>query len=330
MALAATILIWTLVALICAILLVAGYFVHATRRIASRAEQMVPAAGSFVTVDGVRLHYLDAGEGLPILFLHGLGAQLLQFQPLFSHLKDNFRVIALDRPGSGYSAAMEESGPVAQARIIAHFIDQLKLDRKPVIVGHSLGGLVALAIALEHPSSISGLALISPLTWFQETVPPEFKPLYIPSRAKRRLLASTVAIPTALKYAPQTLAYIFAPQTPPADYMTEGGGWVGLRPSHFLATVDDFTALEHDLPALEKRYGEIARSGLPSGLLFGTADRVLDYERHGLDLMNHLPGLEIKLLDGVGHMPHFSDASRVAAFIRRVAARAFQIGSGSL
>ena len=66
---------------------VVGYFVLATRRIAASAERMVPASGKFVTVAGNRIHYVEAGEGPPILFIHGLGGQLHHFRhPLFGEL----------------------------------------------------------------------------------------------------------------------------------------------------------------------------------------------------------------------------------------------------
>ena len=73
-------LVWLAVAALSAAGLVAGYFAYATRRIAAEAERRVPPAGRFVDIDGNLLHYVDIGEGPPILFLHGLGAQLLQFR----------------------------------------------------------------------------------------------------------------------------------------------------------------------------------------------------------------------------------------------------------
>ena len=106
-------------------------------------------------------------------------------------------------------------------------------------------------------------------------MPPEFKGLYIRSRLKRWLMAHTLAVPAALKYAPQTLNFVFGPQKWPADYIIEGGGMVGLRPSHFYATATDTVAIEHDLARIEARYGEIS---MPAGILFGSADRVLDIQ----------------------------------------------------
>ena len=316
-----SILIWTLLALAGFTVIVAGYFAFRTSRIAVEAERLVPAIGKFIDVDGNRIHYIDYGAGRPIIFVHGLGAQLHQFRhPLF-HKLDGYRLIALDRPGSGYSTRSKGASArlTEQARVIRDFIEGLRLE-KPLLVGHSLGGLIALTTALEYPDAISGIALLAPLTRYQDMVPPEFRGLYTRSPTRRWLQTRTYAIPMALKYAPQTLAFIFGPQEPNEDYVTEGGGWLGLRPSHYYAMMSDFTAIEDDLPALEERYGEIT---MPSGILFGTEDRVLDYRRHGLTMQGIIAGLELELVEGIGHMPHYSVSDRSAAFIRRIAERAF-------
>ena len=300
---------------------VIGYFVLATRRIAADAERLVPPNGKFVTVGDSRIHYVEAGEGPPILFIHGLGGQLHHFRhPLFGEL-DGYRLVALDRPGSGYSSrSYGASGRLPdQAETIVGFIRALGLE-KPLLVGHSLGGTVALAVALDHPDAISGIALLAPLTHMEGEVPPEFKGLYIRSPLRRWLMANTMAVPASLKYAPQTLDFVFGPQKWPADYVVEGGGMAGLRPSHFFATASDTVAIEHDLARIEARYGEIS---LPAGILFGSADRVLDHEKHGAPMQKHIPGLDLEILEGIGHMPQFVARDRVAAFIRRIAERAF-------
>ncbi len=253
---------WVLSLAVIGIAAVVGYFVLATRRIAADAERMVPASGKFIAIDGNVVHYVEAGEGPPILFVHGLGGQLHHFRhTLFDEL-DGYRLVALDRPGSGYSKrAAQASGSLPeQARIIVAFIEKLGL-KKPLLVGHSLGGAVALTVAIEHPEAISGIALLAPLTHMEGEVPPEFKGLYIRSPFKRWLMAHTLAVPAALKYAPQTLDFVFGPQKWPADYVIEGGGMVGLRPSHFYATATDTVAIEHDLARIEARYGGDKHAG---------------------------------------------------------------------
>jgi pimeloyl-ACP methyl ester carboxylesterase len=206
-----------------------------------------------------------------------------------------------------------------QAALVRRFIEKLGLER-PLVVGHSLGGAVTLTLAVEHPEAISGIALLGPLTHLETRARQRFDLLYIPSRPKRWIMAYTVAIPLSLRYARPTMEFIFAPQAFPADYMVDGGGWLGLRPVHFQATSADVVAIEQDLGRIEQRYGEIA---MPAGILFGTADRVIDIRIHGEPMRGKIEGLDFEPVDGVGHMAQFAEPRRVIGFIERIAARAF-------
>ncbi|MEW9805433.1 alpha/beta fold hydrolase [Mesorhizobium sp. ZMM04-5] len=312
---------WMAGALLVSALLAAGYFVLTTRRIAARAERTVPPAGRFVEAGGNRVHYVDAGEGRPIVFVHGLGGQLHHFRHPTFPLLPGYRLIALDRPGSGYSVRSSQATArlPEQAQAVADFIVALGLER-PLVVGHSLGGAVALTLALDRPDLVSGVVALAPLTHMEDEVRPEFRALYIKSPLKRWLVAQTTAVPASMKYAAQTLDFVFGPQKWPEDYIVDGGGMLGLRPSHIYATSSDIVAIEQDLGVIEKRYGEIA---MPAAAMFGTADRVLDYRRHGLALRDQMPGLDFELVEGQGHMLQFTAAERVAALIERTAARAF-------
>lgn len=301
--------------------LAVGYFVLATQRIAARAERLVPASGNFVDIGGNRIHYLEAGEGRPIVFVHGLGGQLHHFRYSMFPILTGYRLIALDRPGSGYSvrAAGATARLPEQAEVIVKFIEALGLE-KPLLVGHSLGGAVALTVALNHPDAISGIVALAPLTHMEDEIRAEFKSLYITSRLKRWLIAQTTAVPASLRYAQQTLDFVFSPQQWPEDYIIAGGGMLGLRPSHIYATASDIVAIEKDLGEIAERYGEIR---MPSALMFGTADRVLDHKRHGLPMREKIAGLDFVLADGQGHMLQFMARERVAEMIERIAARAF-------
>lgn len=317
----ASIIGWAISLVFLAAFLVFGYFFLATRRIAADAERKVPPSGKFVDVGGNRIHYVEQGEGRPIVFVHGLGGQLHHFRhPTFPTLP-GYRLIALDRPGAGYST--RAPGATArlpeQAKLVADFIRALGLE-KPLLVGHSLGGAVALTTALNHPDAISGVVALAPLTHMEEAIRAEFKGLYIKPKLKRWLVSRTIAVPASLKYAPQTLAFVFGPQKWPDDYIISGGGMLGLRPGQFFATASDIVAIELDLGAIEKRYGEIT---MPAALMFGSADRVLDHTHHGLPMQGKVPGLDFELLEGQGHMLQFMASEKVAAMIERTAARAF-------
>lgn len=294
-----------------------------TRGIARNAEHLVPPIGHFVEIDGERVHYIERGEGPAILLIHGLGGHLHHMRPIIEHFGSGYRLIALDRPGSGYSSRRSDAtGRLSeQAVFIARFIDALELGR-PLIVGHSLGGAIALSTALSHPEKVAGLALIAPLTGGYREVPPEFRPLHIPSPLRRWLVSNTIAVPMSLRNAPRTLAFVFGPQQPPADFAIEGGALAGLRPSHIYATSTDLVALGHDLEALYGRYGEIR---VPTAILFGAADRVLDHRVHGLGMEGRIEGIEIEILDGIGHMPQYAARDRVIAFVRRMANRSFEV-----
>jgi pimeloyl-ACP methyl ester carboxylesterase len=134
-------------------------------RQAARAEKANPPRGSFVTSDGVRLHYIEQGRGRPIVFLHGNGMTVEDMR--LSGVMDiaaehSFRAIAFDRPGFGHSERPRVTAwtAAAQAALLPKAFELLGIDR-PIVVGHSLGTMVALALALNHPDHVAGLVLAS-------------------------------------------------------------------------------------------------------------------------------------------------------------------------
>jgi pimeloyl-ACP methyl ester carboxylesterase len=118
--------------------------------------------GQEVLVGGVRLHYVEAGEGPPLLLLHGLNGSTFSFRLLMPYLARHFRTIAVDLKGFGYSDR-PSSGDYslgAQARLVAGFLDALGIDRA-FVLGHSLGGAVAMRLALASPERVERLILVS-------------------------------------------------------------------------------------------------------------------------------------------------------------------------
>lgn len=132
--------------------------------LARKAEKKTPPEGEFIEVDSVRLHYVEKGSGPPLILLHGNGAMLQDYElsGLIGEAAKQYRVIAFDRPGFGYSERPRNTvwTPANQAGLIFKAAQMLGV-RKPVIVGHSWGTLVALAAALDHPSDVAGLVLLS-------------------------------------------------------------------------------------------------------------------------------------------------------------------------
>jgi pimeloyl-ACP methyl ester carboxylesterase len=288
---------------------------------AHRVESKMPPPGKFIDIDGVRLHYVDKGSGPVLLLIHGLAGQVLNFtHSLVGRLARDFRVIILDRPGSGYSLRPDETlAPLtAQARIIHRFCQALGLER-PVVVGHSLGGAIALALALDHPDQVGALALIAPVTHQPESVPSPFDGLAISSPLIRRLIAWAVATPLAITNRERALATLFGPQPVLDDFATRGGGLLSLRPRAFIGASADVTAAQQDLPGLIVRYKDLAT---PIGILYGTEDRILDPALHRQSFVTKVPGTDLELIEGGGHMLLISSADQTAAFVARVARRA--------
>ena len=300
--------------------LTAGGLAWFTAATARRIEAALPPSGRFIDVDGTQIHYTDEGSGAPIVMIHGLGGQTRNFSfGVVEPLADTYRVIVIDRPGSGYSlrpSAMSASLS-AQASTVAAFIRLLRLER-PLLVGHSLGGAVALAVALNHPDCAGGLALIAPLTNPQDEPPEPFRGLAIRSAWLRRLVAWTVATPASIINRDRVMDFLFGPDPVPVDFGSKGGGLLSLRPSSFYAASTDLVAAGRDLPDMTARYSSLA---IPVGVLYGTGDRILDHVANGTSLVGRIPDLDLELIDAGGHMTPITAPERVVAFIRRIAAR---------
>ena len=128
------------------------------------AERRNPPKGAFLEVDGVRLHYSDRGSGRPVVLVHGNAVTGDDYNTsgVAERLLGTCRVVIFDRPGYGYSerprwrpwAAFE------QAELLHNALKQLWVER-PVVVGHSWGTLVTLALAIRHPADTAGLVLLS-------------------------------------------------------------------------------------------------------------------------------------------------------------------------
>ena len=276
----------------------------------------MPPEGRFLQVQGTRVHYLEQGTGPCILMIHGLSgvAQNFGYQVMGELARDH-RVIAVDRPGSGYSVRHPRSSAAldVQADVMAGVIDALKLD-KPLIVGHSLGGAVALATALRYPDKVSGLALVAPLTHMPSETSKAFAALNIPYPWLRKLVGWTLAIPLSIRNREKVMDIVFGPEAAPEDSPLRGGGFLGMRPSQFVAASTDMHALPDVLPTMQQSYGSLK---LPVGVLYGRQDRILNPQEQGQGLVDALPDTELELIDG-GHMLPITQPQVTSEFIRRV------------
>ncbi|MFM8517531.1 MAG: alpha/beta fold hydrolase [Nevskiaceae bacterium] len=283
-------------------------------------ERRIPPAGHFVEVPGVRFHVIDRGtapEGQPpILMLHGLAGQVHHFNYfLVNALANVTRVIAIDRPGSGYSTRARDTAIRidAQADAVAALLSALQID-KAFVVGHSLGGALTLTLALRHPHRVAGFALIAPLTRLLDNPPAVFRPLAVRGYLLRRLLAWTLVTPSCIWRGRRVLPMVFGPESPPPGYTLKAGGLLSLRPSQFVAAAEDLEGVVASYRDISSRLAEVADSSRPMGMLFGREDRVLDHDTHVRFLQSALPQIRVDSVSG-GHMLPLTQPNLVARFI---------------
>ena len=288
--------------------------------IARRVTKGFPPEGKFLDVGADRVHYTDRGQGPAIVFVHGLCGNLRNFAYLdMDRLARSHRVIVIDRPGAGRSVRGADSPAniYAQARMVAQCIEKLGLD-KPVLVGHSLGGAISLAVGLNHPHVVRRLALIAPLTHAESAPPGAFGGLVLPSPLVRRLVSWTLAIPLSIINSRKAIAAVFAPETMPRDFPFKGGGLLGLRPHVFYAASSDLVSVPEDLPDMERRYASMT---VPVDMLYGRGDRILNVKRQGEALKQKLDRVNLRIIDG-GHMLPVTQPALTTDWVLAVAAAA--------
>jgi pimeloyl-ACP methyl ester carboxylesterase len=288
-------------------------------------EALAPPIGRFLEVGGggsrVRLHIVDSGaqpgqSEPPLVFIHGLLGQLNHFAFALAARFPERRVVLIDRPGSGYSQKAHPQTLAEQAAIVARTIDALGL-KQPLVVGHSLGGAVALALALDHRDKVGGLALIAPLTHLAPAPPKLFAGLTKHNRFSLWLGAWTLGPITTFLRAGMARDTVFAPDSMPSGFWRRGGGLLGARPPALLAAARDLVTQPRELPKMMLRYSAL---DLPIGVLFGMGDRLLDAKTQGADFCAMAPGAELSRIAG-GHMLPVTHPAETETFIRKVLTR---------
>lgn len=293
-----------------------------------RIEAAVPSNGRFLEVDGERFHYVDEGKGPSLVMIHGLmGSSRNLTYALSAQLREHFRVITLDRPGSGYSTRHQGTGAdlQSQARQVATFIQTLDLGQ-PLVLGHSWAGRFPGPGPGPSPRGVRAGAggAIDPSPTHASLV---FLSLAVRPAWLRRWVSRTLTVPIGMLTSGAVVKAVFAPDPAPADFATRGGGMLGMRPDNFYAASTEIGLVNDYLPDMVKRYPQLR---LPIGLIYGSRDKVLDFRKHGQALADKVPGLKLQLVEGRGHMLPITATERVAALAQQVAKRRQPVESATV
>lgn len=152
---------WLKRGFIVAVAAIAAYVAYTRLKPRPIPVEALHTDGQFVTVEGLQIHYRAAGSGPPLILIHGIFANLFGWRHVFNQLAQTHTVYALDLKGHGLSdkPASGDYSPFGMADLVAHFMDALGIESAAVI-GQSMGGAIAAALAARHPARVRRLVLV--------------------------------------------------------------------------------------------------------------------------------------------------------------------------
>ena len=291
------------------------------------AERAHPPIGLFLEVDGLAVHYLEKGEGPPVVFLHGNGAMMEDFvlSGLMDRLAENHRVIVIDRPGYGYTERPRNRvwTAAAQARLLRRVVRRLGVQN-PIVIGHSWGAVVAMAWALDYERELAGIVLMS--GYYYPTARrdvPFFAPVGFPILGDT--MRYTISPPLARLIAPKIIEASFAPRPVPRRFATGFPLGLSLRPWQLRASGEESAFMIPWAAAHRSRYRDLR---LPVTIVTGDSDRIVTAARQSMRLHGDIPHSELRVLPGLGHMIHYFAQDEIVDSVAALIERAGRRGSG--
>jgi pimeloyl-ACP methyl ester carboxylesterase len=287
------------------------------------AQLAAPLPIQQISVDGTQLAYIDSGgPGMPVLLVHGLGSHMDFWHHQVPTLAAEHRVIALDLPGFGASSRTDAPyTPPWYADQISAFLSALQVERVQV-VGHSLGGQVALTLALRHPHKVHSLVLAAP-AGFERFTPGEAELIRHHWHERRALQTTEVGVRTAFTQ------LAFGRIDAHVEALIEARVRMGAHPDFAGTSVAVSRAiagmLDHPV------YDRLHTIDQPTLVLFGTADRMIPNPMlHGGRARAvatagtaQMPQAELVMVPGAGHTVHHDApeafAAAVLPFLRQAA-----------
>lgn len=267
---------------------------------------------------GRSLHAVQQGAGDDVLLLHGaLTTHHDWLAGPAGALSRGNRVTALDRPGHGLSRRPRFVGtPRDQAAQIASGLDRLGIG-PAVVVGHSFGALVALALAEQYPDRVSRLVLVAPLVFPEPRllehglIAPRSLPMVGPMLS--RLVRASGLDRAAFEW---IQAVMFSPAPVPAEWKRTFPFDQVLDPDVLVSEGEDAAST---LPLSLAGTMDLRRIEIPVHVLVGTSDKVVEHERQGKALARLLPDGRFTEVEGAGHMLHHSHPEAVLRTVRETA-----------
>ena len=300
------------------ILSIVGIYALAKVREA-RIEARYPPLGQVIKVHGKRVQTYVTGSGPDLVMIHGSSGNMRDLiLALEDTLAPHFRVIIFDRPGLGYSDRLSAQGDtfIDQAMILRDAAKKLGAD-KPIVLGHSLGGIVSMAWATHAPDDLSALALISPVVM----------PFDTPTSTYYKMNKHPIIGPFinhfigAFHYEDAIqngLNEVFAPDPPPAGYREKMGVELVLRPKTVQNNARQRNQIHAQIRALEAEYDNVR---VPIEILHGDLDTTVSLKIHAEGLKNRIDDVNVTIWQDQGHMPHHFKQADILDAVQRLQSR---------
>jgi pimeloyl-ACP methyl ester carboxylesterase len=274
-----------------------------------------------VEIDGLTIRYLAAGEGPPMVLLHGAGDNALDWRWVMPSLAATHRVYAPDLPGSPDSARpAADYSPAFFGRFVAGFLDALGIERA-AMVGNSLGGLVALRVALSEPARVRALVLVDGAGLGRE-VNPAFTSVNVPGLGEAAMPFWRTPIGAHQRAWGRTaLLFAHPPRSVPREWLAEQRR-LARSPGYLEAHLSVLRALVRPLGQREVLVDRLSLLEMPTLVVWGERDRVFP-ESHAREAAGSLREGSLAVIPGCGHMPHVECPERFLA-----ALDGFLVGQG--
>ncbi len=253
---------------------------------------------SYIEVDNTRVRYVEAGSGPVVVMIHGNAGSIDDFDlKNFGLLCRDHRVVALDRPGHGKSERSEgkKTSLTGQTKLIHDALAQLGVTR-PVIVGHSWGGSLALAYAVDFPTDVSAIVLLAPAA-YEDGGGDEFMRGLVKTPVIGDVTLFLGRVFLGKHVLKKELNKAFYPDSVPDEYLDKAAStWLGHKQAK--AFIEDEYSLNKDLNRISKHYHDIK---IPVVIVTGDQDKVVSAKDNAYRLKSTIAQSQMIELKNTGH-----------------------------
>jgi len=266
----------------------------------NKIEKDHPPVGQFKKIDNIKMHYQILGNGPVVVLLHAQPSNLKQFNKLKNILKTNYTVISIDRPGMGYSESINEQSPerlMQQAQLIRGLVKKITKE-KPIVIGHSYGGALALSYAIQFEKEISGLIVVNTASHAWKKGKPWLPFRIISNPLFGKLFTNTFAMMYGQITMSSSANSNFPNDQTPSNYIDDTSATLILRPKTLKSYATDALNLREALALQQHSYIKLT---LPIIIMSGDEDSVTPNKIHSYKLHNNISHSKLIKVSEVAH-----------------------------